>query len=319
MRFVITGATGHIGNNVVRALRAHYPTAEIVTLGRRRAARELDGVPCTQVVCDLFDVQSLRALIKAGDYVIHAAGYIELSGKHKEETYRVNFDLTKLLADLCNEIGVARFIYFGSVDGIAKNGDDTPITEPTRYDATPISGDYGKSKAMAMEYVRALLEADPDFPAVMLLPSAVLGANDFRPSPIGRVLQGMLSGKAELGIEGGYNFVDVADVADAVVAACTRDVRGAYILAGENVSVKELYLAANEVLGIKRRPILLPTFVAWLAMPFVSVLNPVTLRALREPHNYDSSAAKRDLGFAPRPFSETLANTLAWFQKQKKN
>ena len=168
-----------------------------------------------------------------------------------------------------------------------------------------------------MEYVRALMETDPTFPAVMLLPSAVLGVHDYRPSPIGSVLSGILRGKAELGIQGGYNFVDVLDVAEAVASACERKTRGIYILAGENISVKQLYLQANQALGIKRTPILLPTFVAWLAMPFVSVLNPVTLRALREAHNYDSSAAKRDLGFAPRPFAETLAETLAWLQEDK--
>lgn len=317
MRFVITGATGHIGNNVVRVLRDRYPDAQIVTLGRRLAERELAGIACEQVIGDLFDEQFLRTHIQAGDYVVHAAGFVDMSGKHVAETYRVNYDLTRLLADLCNEIGVARFVYFGSVDGIAKHGDATPISEPSSYDATPISGDYGKSKAMAMEYVRALMETDPTFPAVMLLPSAVLGVHDYRPSPIGKVLRGILSGKAELGIRGGYNFVDVLDVAHAVVAACEREVRGTYILAGENISVQELYLAANRALGIQRRPILLPTFVAWLAMPFVSVLNPVTLRALREPHNYDSSAAVRDLGFVSRPFEKTLTDTLAWLNKNK--
>ena len=318
MRFVITGATGHIGNNVVRALRKQYPDAQIVTLGRRPATRELADVACEQIVGDLFDDCFLRTHIHAGDYVVHAAGYIDLSGKHTAETYRVNYDLTKVLADLCRAVGVAQFIYFGSVDGIAKDGDATPISEPSFFDATPICGDYGKSKAMAMEYVRSLMEQDPAFPAVMLLPSAVLGVHDYRPSPIGNVLRGILRGKAEFGIKGGYNFVDVIDVAEAVVSACERNARGVYILAGENISVGQLYLLANQTLGIKRSPILLPTFVAWLAMPFVPVLNPVTLRALREAHNYDSSAAKRDLGYAPRSFTETLAATLTWFQGQEK-
>ncbi len=312
MRFVVTGAGGHIGNNTVRALRAAYPAADIRTLTRRPLTRELGDVAHTEVMGDLADPAFLAREICAGDFLVHAVGFVDLSGKHAEETYRVNVELTKTITDAALAAGVAEFVYFGSVDGIAKTGDATPICEPAVFDATPISGHYGKSKAIGMEYVRGVMAAHPDFSATILLPSAVLGVHDYKPSPVGNILYGILAGKAEFGIPGGYNFVDVRDVANAVVAACERRARGVYILSGENVGVQELYLAANEAAGVVRRPILLPRWVAWLAMPFVPALNPVTLRALGEPHNYDSAAAANALGFRARPFRDTMRDTMAW-------
>ena len=325
MRFVVTGGTGHIGNNVVRALRATYPDAEIRVLTRRPVGHALADVAYTEVVGDLFDVAFLAREILAGDYLVHTVGYIDMSGRHADETFRVNVELTRLVTDVAVAAGVSGYVFFGSVDGIDKQRasrrdakDDTPISEPDAFDATPISGNYGKSKAMAMQYVQDVMRAHPDVPICMLLPSAVLGVHDYKPSPIGKILLSVLADKPEFGIPGGYNFVDVRDVAAATVAALARGVRGTYILAGANVSVSELYATANRVLGKTKKPILLPTWMAWLAMPFVKALNPVTLRALSEPHAYTSAAASRALGFTARPFDETMQDTLAWFAAQKK-
>ena len=152
--YILTGASGHIGNNMARFIKAHEPNATVTVLSRREIGRELAGVDCRVVVGDLFDVNFLRNNIKQSDIVIHMAGYIDLTDKHPDQTYRVNVELTKLITDVCAKKGV-RFIYMGSVDGLPRPEGDGEIIEPSVLDPDAVEGHYGKSKAHAMQIGRA--------------------------------------------------------------------------------------------------------------------------------------------------------------------
>ena len=316
--YVLTGASGHIGNNLVRYINKKEPTATVTVLSRREIGRELVGTDCRVAVGDLFDRHFLEDTIKQNDVVIHMAGYIDLTDKHREETYRVNVELTKLLCDVCESVGTSRFIYMGSVDGLPRPDGDEEITEKMALDPDAVEGHYGKSKAMAMQYVLEKATACPDFSASVALPSAVIGVNDFRPSAVGGVIRSVLRGGAELGIHGGYNFVDVEDVCAATYALANNDERGMFILSGEDVSVAELYRAINEKKGFRRPVILFPVWLVRLFLPFVRVLNKITLKALTDPHRYSYARAEKLLGYAPTPFSETLDKTIAFFEGEAK-
>ncbi len=316
--YVLTGASGHIGNNMARTIRKQDPSAEVTVLSRREIERELAGADCRVVIGDLFDCHFLKDNIRQNDIVIHMAGYIDLTDKHPAETYRVNVELTKLLVDLCAEIGVRRFIDMGSVDGLPRPVGDEEITEDVPLDPDAVEGHYGKSKAMAMQYVAEKAAACPTFSCATVLPSAVIGANDFRPSAVGGVIRSVLRGGWELGIRGGYNFVDVEDVCAATYTLCQNDERGMFILSGENVTVEELYRAINQKKGYRRPIILFPVWLVRLFLPFMRVLNKITLKALTEPHRYSSERAKRLLGYTPTPFSETLDKTIAFFEGEDK-
>ncbi len=315
-RYILTGATGHIGNNFVRYLNEHEPNAQIAALVRTEHPTALQGCTVQCIKGDIANVDFLKAQIHAGDTVVHLAACIDLTDRKKEETFFLNCTVTQRICDLCRAVG-ARFLYVGSVDAIAKCGDtDAPIVEPDSFDASQIAGNYGKSKAQAAQYVLDTMRAHPDFSCAILLPSAVIGPHDYRPSAIGKVLCDTLRGKAEFAIRGGYQFVDVRDVCAALHALCRSDLRDCYIVSGQNVSVCELYEAVNRDRGIQKKPILLPNFLIWLCMPFVPVLNKITVKALREPHNYCCDKAKKALGFSPTPFAKTIHDTLDWFEKR---
>ncbi|MBQ8174565.1 MAG: NAD-dependent epimerase/dehydratase family protein [Clostridia bacterium] len=316
--YVLTGASGHIGNNMARSIKRMDPEASMTALSRREIGRELAGVSCRVVVGDLFDTDFLRDNIGQNDIVIHMAGYIDLTDKHPEETYRVNVELTRILTDVCESVGVRRYIYMGSVDGLSRPEEDGEIAEPSVFDPDGIKGHYGKSKAMAMQYVAEKAAACPDFSCAMVLPSAVIGENDFRPSAAGGVIRSVLRGGAEFGIRGGYNFVDVEDVCAATYTLCHNDERGMFILSGENVSVAELYRAINQKKGYRRPVILLPVWLVRLFLPFVRVLNKITLKALTDPHKYSCARARERLGYDPTPFSKTLDKTIAFFEGERK-
>ena len=313
MTYFITGASGHIGNNLARYIREKEPTARIVALTRRKITQELAGVGCEQIVGDLFDGDFLASVIEPHSCLIHSAGLIDLTDRRGAESYRVNYDWTRTVTDVCRARG-ARLIYVGSVDGIAHTA-ASPIAEPSSFDPDAVEGHYGKSKAMAMRYVAETAAAHPDFSCVTVLPSAVIGGHDYKPSAVGGVIRSVLRGGAEFGIRGGYNFVNVRDVCAAIYTLCGNDLRGAFILSGENVTVREMYEAINRQMGYRRRPIILPVWLVRLFLPFVRVLNKITLKALSDPHDYSYARAARELDYSPTPFEETLAETIAFFER----
>ena len=291
MRFVITGGTGHIGNNLIRFIRSSQPESEILALVRRKGDISLQGVDCTQVVGD-FSREFLQENIQANDIVLHLIGLIDLKDNKKEETLKINYLLTKDICDVAREKNVKKFVYVGSVDGIYKEGDGE-ICEPERYFPDLVKGNYAQSKALASEYVLQVINNNPNLNYAIAIPSAVMGINDFKPSAVGKIINDCINGKAELGIKGGYNFVDVEDVCKAIYDIALSNHRGQYIISGHNVTVKELYACLNKIKGFKKRPIIFPTWVARLACPFVKVLNKITLKALQEQHNYSFVKANK--------------------------
>ena len=316
MRYVITGGTGHIGNNLIRYINKVQPEAEIIAIVRKENPKELAGANCTQVVGNLTK-EFVENNIQKDDIVVHLAGFIDLGNKQKEMCHKVNYLLTKEVTDICLEKGVRKYIYVGSVDGIYREGDGE-IGEPEEYFPEKIEGYYGQSKAMASGYVLEKIKGNPEFDCAIILPTAVMGVHDYKPSAVGKIIADVLAGGAEFGIKGGYNFVDVEDVAKAIYDVANSSCKGQYIISGHNVSVKELYGAINEYKGLKKKPIIFPTWVAHLACPFVKVLSKITIKALGEPHNYSSARAAQDFGYNPREFKETLKNTIDWIEENSK-
>lgn len=315
MRFVITGGTGHIGNNLIRKINQKFPEVEVLAFVRRENPKELVGAKYTPVLQEL-NKENFEKLIEKEDIVVHLAGVIDLKNNKKELTYNINFLLAKDVADVCLEKGVKRFVYVGSVDAIYREGDGE-IKEPEKYYPDKMEGNYGITKALASEYVLNLIENNLDFNAVMVLPTAVIGVNDYKPSAAGKIILDTLRGKAELGIKGGYNFVDVEDVANAILTLCQTENRGQYILSGNNVSVKELYGKINDYKGLKKKPIIIPTWIARLACPFVNVLNKITLKALLDSHNYSCQRASEDFGYKPTEVDKTVQKTIDWFEENQ--
>ncbi len=312
MSYIITGATGHIGNNLVKYLRKTDKNTAITVLLRRKTDLFADDNVLVKVV-DFSDTSVLSECICSNDTVIPLAGVIDLTDKRIDEMENINVRLTKTLCDICLEKS-ARFIYVGSVDGIYKSGDEI-ITEPYDYYPEKVEGGYGKSKAKASKYVLNAINTHPEFKCAMILPSAVVGENDIKPSEVGKIITNCIKGKAEFGIKGGYNFVDVKDVCYCIQKVIELDKRGQYIVSGENVSVKQMYALINKAIGRRGTPIIIPTFLVKLAMPFVDVLTPITVKSLLEPHNYSSEKAVRELGLKQTSAEDAIKSSVIWLKE----
>lgn len=315
MKYVVTGATGHIGNTIVKYLIKEKKEVRVLL---RKIDESIKDLNIEYQVGDIFNEHFLALNIEKDDVVIHLAGIIDIKNKLEEETYRINYLGTKLIADIALQKGAKKFIYFSSVDAIYKEKNldiNEKIKEPTRLYPEKLKDFYGKSKALATNYVLDLMNNQSKMKIVILYPSAVIGINDYKPSYVGKVICDVIKNKTEFGIDGGYDFVDVEDIAKFTMNVINNNLVGSYILSGTRVTVKQMYQAFNKILNKNKKIFKLPMWIVYLAMPFVPYLSKFTIDTLRDNSKYDSSKAIRN-GYQITPFYETAKKAVE-FQKDR--
>ncbi|MBQ8292418.1 MAG: NAD-dependent epimerase/dehydratase family protein [Bacilli bacterium] len=320
-KIIITGSTGHIGNNLIRYLVENYSDIQIKLLVRRLKDEAIDEFDCLKVVGDLSDISFLSKEIEEDSIVIHSAGLIDVTNKQISEMEKINNDLTRKLVDICIEKKVSKFIYISSVDAINKE-EVGLIKEPTCFNPDLLESNYGKSKAKATSYVLDKINSG-SLCGVILYPSAVIGPLDFKVSSIGQVLVDNIHNRIMARLDGKYNFIDVRDLSEAIAYCVFNDVGSSYLITGEIVSVDELFMIINEKLGKKKLPIKLPfSLIMFFAnfMPLYYKLRGVkpvftkfALKTLRTNCNYDNSKAIEDLKLRIRPAKDSINDAIDWF------
>jgi dihydroflavonol-4-reductase len=222
--------------------------------------------------------------------------------------------------------GVKKFIHFSSIDAFqfvsqaAVLDENIPLVESEK-------AIYPFSKAESERLVlNAVIEG---LDAVILSPTAVIGPFDFRGSFLGSALIKIYQNKIPMLIPGGYNWVDVRDIAAAAIQAVESGRKGEkYILSGNFCSLLELSKIIGKISGKRTPKLLAPVFLAKLAFPFIqfyySLINekPVYTRQSLEllvnsPKNISFEKAKKELGYEPRPLEQTLRDTFNWYIENK--
>lgn len=307
----VSGATGHIGNNVVRAfLEAKMPVTALI----RRRSMALTGLDLTIFEGDLFDPTWLSSLLQEGDILVHCAGVIDFSKKDKIESEQVNVEGTRILLAIC-EAKKVRLIFVSSVDAIRKPTDGGPIRVPNTADLTGVKSHYSMAKAASARMVSERLDAGTLVGAIVY-PAAVVGPNDYKPSRAGAELMSILKRKIVFDLRGGYNFVDVRDVALAIVHIVQKAMSGHFILGAHERTIREFYQTIRTV--SKRRFMIVPIPV-WLAKGgsvFFRRYTPVMIDAVLENHAYDTSRMTELLGRRPIEFEQTVLDTIRWFERR---
>jgi dihydroflavonol-4-reductase len=323
MRVVVTGATGHVGANLVRTLVARGDQVKVVVRARTTA---LAGVEVERVSGDVRDAASLRAAFTGAEVVYHLAAVISITGDPSGEVRAVNVDGARNAAEAALAAGVRRLVHCSSVHAfdLYLRNKVGPIDETwPRVPDYPPHFAYDRSKAAGELAVRDAIGRGLE--AVIVHPSGVVGPYDFGPSRMGRVLLQLQRRTLPSLVEGAFDFVDVRDVADGLIAASERGTPGEnYLLTGNHVKIAELAAAAQAITGIRPPRIQTPIWVARLGVPFFAVVGKVqraeplytheSLTVLQSKHKFDTAKARRDLGYAPRPLEDTLRDTYAWFK-----
>ena len=323
MRVVVTGASGHVGCNLVRTLVARGDQVKVVVRSRTTA---LEGVDVERVPGDVRDAASLRAAFAGAEVVMHLAAVISITGDPSGEVRAVNVLGAHNAAEAALACGVRRMVHCSSVHAfdLYRRGLEGPIDETwPRVPDYPPHFAYDRSKAAGEQAVREV--AARGLEVVVLHPSGVVGPYDFGPSRMGRVLLQLQRRTLPSLVEGAFDFVDVRDVVDGLIAARERGTPGeSYLLTGNHVKIAELAAAAQAITGVKPPRMSTPIWVARLGVPFFAAVGKVqraeplytheSLTVLQSKHKFVWTKAQRDLGYSVRPLADTLRDTYAWFE-----
>lgn len=324
MKVAVTGADGHVGANLLPALIAagHEPRALIL------GARPLSELPAGVAIhrADVRDRGALETALAGVDAVIHTAGIVSISSRGYEAIAAVNTGGTAHVIAACRKQNVRRLIHFSTIDAVDPLPREAPLDESRPLGDWPASRPYSKSKAEAERLVRAAA-TEGHLETVIVAPTSCLGPRDHAPSLTGQTILSLATGRMPALIDAGFDWVDVRDVAASAVAALGAPAGSRYLLGNRYAPLRELAGHIVELTGARRIPPTLPLWTAWLSLPFAAaatavtggrpVVTSVSLKTVGEaPRDVRHDAAARDLGHAPRPLRQTLADTLVWFARR---
>ncbi|HEY7537705.1 MAG TPA: NAD-dependent epimerase/dehydratase family protein [Gaiellaceae bacterium] len=276
--FVTGGGRGFVGGHVVAALEA----------GGHEVRREW---------VDVRDGAGLVQAVQGCDAVVHVAALYsyEASGR---EMHAVNVGGTANVIAACRAAGVRRLVHTssagtcGPVPGRAATEEDGPPAWELRVP-------YKRTK---LEAERLVLAAADCMEALCVNPTTPIGEGDEAPTPTGRMVRGVASGRYRATLRsGGLNLVDVHDVARGHVLALERGRSGErYLLGGVNLTLSEVFALIARAAGRRPPRIRLPYAAARvLALTWLANGNEVKLARL--PAWFDSGKAQRELGYVSAP------------------
>jgi dihydroflavonol-4-reductase len=331
----VTGATGHLGNALLRALLERrrvapaggpaQPAESVRALVRPgRDISCLAGLDVEIVSGHLHDLDSLVAAFRGADAVFHLAGKVSITGEKYEDLRHVNVVGTRNVIAACRTAGVGRLVHTSSIHAFVEPPLGTCIDEATPIDLARIVGAYGKSKAEATQLV--FQAASEGLDAVVVFPTGIIGPYDFRPSDTGQMIIDFGRGKIPASTDGRYNFVDVRDVAEGLISARDRGCSGeGYLLSGRVLSVSEMFALLEELTGRRAPRLHVSIDVLRAIAPVIPAYYWVTrqrplftrysLAVLCANCEISSAKAEGQFGYAVRPLRETFGDTVTWFKE----
>jgi dihydroflavonol-4-reductase len=319
---VVTGATGHVGNVLVRELlKKKYKVRAVIEPGKECV--NLSRFAIERAYADILDLEGLADAFSGAHTVYHLAAMISILPGQDKVTDRINYEGTKNVIEACRRSGVKRLVYMSSVHALKE-----PITgiidEALPFDPLNDRGGYDRSKAKAsIEVLRAV---DEGLDAVIVCPSGVIGPYDYLVSSMARMITQYSNNRLGFVFEGAYDFVDVRDVARGSILASEKGRSGqVYILSGQRRTIRQIFSSLDEITGPRRPkrriPMALAIFASFfstlycLAAKTTPYFTTYALRTLMRNSYFSHAKATKELGYMPRPVKFSLRDTVSWFKK----
>lgn len=327
--YVVTGASGFLGSTVVRKLLERGCEVRVLRLPRD-SAPSVEHANCKVYEGDVTEIEMLKDIFSKSPQdeliVIHCAAIVYIKNKPNPQVFRVNVDGTENIIRKCLETE-AKLIYINSVHAIPEPDGDGPIVEVERFSQDAVVGLYAKSKAEAATMV---LEAvrHRGLHAVVIHPSGLIGPGDEGVTHMTALIAVAMKGRLPAVVKGGYDFADVRDVADGLLAAAEKGADGeCYILSNRFVSIRELVDLVCKYSHARKVRLTLPLGLAKLAAPFCEIyyhlrkqtplFTRYSLYTLQSKAHFSHAKADAELGYRARSLEETIADTVAWLSHKE--
>lgn len=327
-KYLVTGATGFLGRAVAEELVRRKAQVHALVL-HDDPYTDLLPKEVRTVIGDVCDKSSLSDFFADADSrtcVIHCAGIVSVASRPGPRLYQVNVGGTWKVLRQCMEHDVGKMVYVSSVHAIPEKSKGCIISEDCEFSPGLVDGDYAKSKAAATELV--FDAAERGLNASIVFPSGIIGPGDLQGGSFTSMAKSFLSGKLPFAVRGGYDFVDVRDVARGILACSESGEPGkGYILSGCYVTIRRMLQLVGKAAKLKYRSICLPLGLARLAAPYYErrslrerkplFFTPYSVSVLASNEQFSHAAASERFAYQPRPIEETLGDMTAWLLNQK--
>lgn len=324
---LVTGANGHLGNNLVRLL-AEKGIPVRASVRNLKNKEPFSGLNCEVVQADITDKQSLITALQDVDVFYAVGASFKLWAKDpKKEIYDVNLSGTKNMLEAAAEAGVRRIVYVSSIAAL----DYSKLPTKESYGYNPDRRDMYYNSKNDGERLAFELAKKHNIELVAVLPSAMIGSETFLPLNVSYNIIHLIL-KKQISVETNItlNWIDVKDVAEGCFLAATKGKNGErYILANEKcMSIKETTTMAQALfpeLSIKLpvavpKPILLA--LAWLMemgskisdrAPLLTTKDILMFSGLQQ--DFDISKARTELGFMPKSPEQAVKEAMLYLKK----
>lgn len=328
---LVTGANGHLGNNLVRLLvqKGYKVRASVRNIHNKKS---FEGVNCEVIYADITDKDSMIKAMNGVSIVFAVAAVFKLWAKHpKEEIYDTNMKGCRILFEAASFAQVKRIVYVSSI--AALNYSSFPVNENSGYN-TDRRDMYYNSKNDS-EKLAFQLSEKYNIELVTVLPSAMIGSviTD-KLSNSNEILKNLISNKIPLETHIYINWIDVKDVAQGCYMAAIKGRKGErYILANEKgMSLTTTIEIANQILPeLKlKKPKSVPKFILYSMGYIMGIIAKITGKApaitekevsmfygLKQ--DFNISKAKNELEFSPIPSEKALKNAILYMWKNKEH
>ena len=329
--YLVTGATGFLGSTICRQL---IEAGENVRAFALKGDKAIKYLPKEVEVFegDLCDINSLEKFFTVSKdvqtIVLHIASVVTVDPTYNQKVMDINVNGTKNIIDLClshNEC--KRLVYCSSTGAIPELPKGKTIKEVSKFDESKVLGCYSQSKAIATQLVLDAVE-HKGLNACVVHPSGILGPEDFAVGETTSVVIEILNGQMPMGIDGSFNLCDVRDLAKGTILAAKKGKIGeCYILANEEVSFKDFSKMLQQEAKCKKINMFLPISVANLLAKIMEkqarkkgtkpLMTTFSVYNLARNNAFDSTKAKKELGYKTRSYEETIKDQVSWLKEFK--
>jgi dihydroflavonol-4-reductase len=334
MTTLVTGASGHIGNLIVRKLLARGRTvrAMLRSTSNKEALRIREGLtpPELEIVYgDVCEPTSLLKALQGVERVFHCAAIFQTRFIHPGEEaqmLRCNIEGTRNVLEASARAGVKRVVYTSSVAAIGCSRDPSRILDESIWNEDPIDA-YVSSKTES-ERLAHELQASLGLDIVYVLPATVIGPGDYKPQPNNDFILKAMKAAPPVYFANGHSYVDAEDVAEGHLLAEERGKTGErYLLGGDNIEIRDLFNRISALTG-GRKPFLKVghSFVSIVGLAVemkAKLLGEAPLFTRKKAHKlidyygyFNSAKAKKDLGYQSRGIDEILLRCQNWYRER---
>lgn len=321
MKVAITGGNGHIGNAIIEELLLRNYTVKALVHSK---SNFLESKNIETVKGSLHDETALIELMKDCDYLIHCAAIISINGDKNQLVRKTNIEGLENVLKVAKKSNLNRIIHLSSVHAYDHHPANEPMNE-TRNFVSDSAYSYDKSKRDGQLIARKYFEEG--LPIIVVNPTSVFGPPNYAQCKQNNAFISMSKRRIPFVFKGGYNWVDVRDIANSICNALTQGQLGeSYILGGSYYTLKDLSRIVAKVSN-KRIPCFeVPIGLVKSFLPLIGAyykirkqdpsLTKESIEILEFGNKHiQSEKAKKDLGHNPRPVDETMKDLLSWHRE----